>query len=668
VKRSRCAGSLFALSCLVVSPAFATIIHVPGDYPTIQAGIDAAVAGDIVEVACGTYAVPEIIMKSGITLRSETGEANCVIVTPINPYPAEGRLLRSVPGIGTVIEGLSFVDGHDAGGGAIHIQGSPTITRCNFISNRGAYLRTQQDSGASEAAGTCGFSSAAIILENSAAIISDCLFQDNNSSEGAITACGSPFFERCRFVGNRAQDGSGGAVETDSGTFISCVFSFNHSFFTGGAAVSNGNTLFEDCWFDRNDSNLDGGAVGGRATLRGCLFSGNDASALGFGIPISGGGALRIRDGSVVDRCIFFDNFASLPRQSSLETLAAPESHGSAILIGGTGMVTVSRTIAFANIGSEAIYCESGASISVSCSNIFGNPDGDWTDCIANQLGLNGNISVDPMFCDAAGGDFHLSSLSPCLYADCGVMGAFGQGCFHEKPALYAVEDVGNDQGRQVRLTWQRSLHDSPPANPYVIGYAIYRKKEQFAGGHPKEKPVPHAARGEGSMILGWDYLGTVPSRGDSVYETVAPTLCDSTIANGQCLSTFFISAMTSNPFVYYDSPPLAGYSKDNLEPPTAVPSITPERLALLPNVPNPFNPSTRIAFATPSEGAVRIAIYDARGSLIRVLIDKSFPAGHHGAVWDGRDGNGSPVSSGVYMCRLEHGAAFRTRKIVLIK
>ncbi len=407
---------------------------------------------------------------------------------------------------------------------------------------------------------------------------------------------------------------------------------------------------------------------------------------------------------------------------------------------------TITRSIAFANTGSEAIYCDGGA-FSVTCSNVFGNPAGDWTGCIAGQLGVNGNISVDPMLCDAAGGDFHLSSLSPCLYAECGVMGALGQGCFDAKPALYSVKDVGNDQGRQVRLTWQRSLHDSPTSNPYVVGYAVYRKQGQFATASVEDSPLSQAARGEGVAILGWDYLGTVPSRGDSVYETVVPTLCDSTITNGPCLSTFFISAMTSNPFIYYDSPQHSGYSKDNLAPPTptsfaiayntgdgnhlswdavaagdfagfrvyrddvlvasttqtswndpafdgwnvhyevtsfdiagnesapatggittAVPSATPQRLELLPNVPNPFNPTTQIRFATPSEGLVRVAIYDARGALVRVLVDKSFPAGHHSAVWDGRDTNGSPVSSGVYLCKLEQQSESRTRKIVLIK
>ena len=70
------AASLLALSTV----AMAATIHVPADQPTIQAGLDAASYGDTVLVACGTYYEHDIIMKSGVCLISETGEADCVTV------------------------------------------------------------------------------------------------------------------------------------------------------------------------------------------------------------------------------------------------------------------------------------------------------------------------------------------------------------------------------------------------------------------------------------------------------------------------------------------------------------------------------------------------------------------------------------------------------------
>jgi hypothetical protein len=62
---------LFAEICL------ATTIHVPADQPTIQAGIDSAVAGDTVLVTCNLYIEWDIILKNGVCLISETGQPEC---------------------------------------------------------------------------------------------------------------------------------------------------------------------------------------------------------------------------------------------------------------------------------------------------------------------------------------------------------------------------------------------------------------------------------------------------------------------------------------------------------------------------------------------------------------------------------------------------------------
>ncbi len=68
------------LSVFFSSPLLANTWHVPDDAPTIQAGVDAAAAGDTVLVACGTYFEHDIVMKSGICLRSETGNPDCVTI------------------------------------------------------------------------------------------------------------------------------------------------------------------------------------------------------------------------------------------------------------------------------------------------------------------------------------------------------------------------------------------------------------------------------------------------------------------------------------------------------------------------------------------------------------------------------------------------------------
>ncbi|MBM3287834.1 MAG: T9SS type A sorting domain-containing protein, partial [Candidatus Eisenbacteria bacterium] len=83
-------------------------------------------------------------------------------------------------------------------------------------------------------------------------------------------------------------------------------------------------------------------------------------------------------------------------------------------------------------------------------------------------------------------------------------------------------------------------------------------------------------------------------------------------------------------------------------------------------NAPNPFEGETRIPFTLSEAGPTVLAIYDLQGREIRRLWDGPLDARTHAVTWDGLDGLGREVSSGVYLCRLlAHGRSV-TRKIVL--
>jgi len=92
------------------------------------------------------------------------------------------------------------------------------------------------------------------------------------------------------------------------------------------------------------------------------------------------------------------------------------------------------------------------------------------------------------------------------------------------------------------------------------------------------------------------------------------------------------------------------------------------EVFALHQNRPNPFNPTTTIAFTLRSEAAVEISVYDLSGRRVAVLTEGEMPAGGHSVVWDGRGDGDRPVASGVYFYRLSVGDAFETGKMVLLK
>lgn len=94
---------------------------------------------------------------------------------------------------------------------------------------------------------------------------------------------------------------------------------------------------------------------------------------------------------------------------------------------------------------------------------------------------------------------------------------------------------------------------------------------------------------------------------------------------------------------------------------------VTPSALGLG-NYPNPFNPTTAIAYELPEAGAVRLTVYNALGQQVRVLVDEAQAAGLHTVEWDGLDAAGQPAAGGMYFCRLEAGARSAARKMLFLK
>jgi hypothetical protein len=90
--------------------------------------------------------------------------------------------------------------------------------------------------------------------------------------------------------------------------------------------------------------------------------------------------------------------------------------------------------------------------------------------------------------------------------------------------------------------------------------------------------------------------------------------------------------------------------------------------LALAQNVPNPFNPTTRIAYTIPADGWVELRLYDTTGALVTTLVDQFLPVGRHEAIWRGLDANGLPVGSGVYLARLTFGGRSVSKKLTLLR
>ncbi len=231
---------------------FGDIINVPGDQPTIQAGINAAVNGDEVVVAVGTYNESINFLGKAVTLRSSGGPA----VTTIDARGA-GSVVTCAAGEGanTVLEGFTITGGTGAisffgymsGGGMFIQQSSPTVTNCTFT---------------------------------------------GNMPGGGMYVWGSPTVTNCTFSGNISGDASfngvGGGMNLSVGDarVTDCTFSDNAAFYGGGMSIANGSPTVTHCTFSGNTANSGGGMsnVGSSPTVTNCSFTGNAAANLGGGM------------------------------------------------------------------------------------------------------------------------------------------------------------------------------------------------------------------------------------------------------------------------------------------------------------------------------------------------------------------------------------------------
>jgi len=94
----------------------------------------------------------------------------------------------------------------------------------------------------------------------------------------------------------------------------------------------------------------------------------------------------------------------------------------------------------------------------------------------------------------------------------------------------------------------------------------------------------------------------------------------------------------------------------------------TPERFALRQNYPNPFNAGTGIRYELPKPAQVSIKIYNLTGQLVRTLVNARIEAGYHSVAWDGRNENGTPLPSGIYLYKMVADQFTEVRRMTLLK
>jgi hypothetical protein len=96
--------------------------------------------------------------------------------------------------------------------------------------------------------------------------------------------------------------------------------------------------------------------------------------------------------------------------------------------------------------------------------------------------------------------------------------------------------------------------------------------------------------------------------------------------------------------------------------------SNLPKEFSVGQSYPNPFNPVCHIDYTLPTDCRVNLTIYNILGQKVRVLVDEHQSAGYESVEWDGKDGQGRELTTGIYFYRIMAGDFVQSKKMVLIK
>ena len=378
---------IILLSCILILlplSVFAATINVPGDQSTIQAGIDAAVDGDIVLLAGGTYTgvgnYDVNFSGKSITLKS-ANRPDCIIDCQQN-----GRGFSLDSGETVTFEGLTVKNGDagDSEGGGIYANGSGIIiVDCVFDGN---------SASSGGAVNSSNYSSSSF---------TNCTFTANSASSGGAvySSASSSSFTNCTFTANSAS--SGGAVNSysyySSSSFANCTFTANSASSKGGAVYSyyysSSFSSFTNCTFTANSASSEGGVVysssydsSSFSSFINCTFTANNASS---------GGAVyyfSYDSASSFINCTFATNSAS--SQGGVIWCNIP--------LDQEVPITLKNCILWDNTAPEGAEIHEQEPLIITYSNIQGDHAG------------TGNIDVDPLFVNTDN-DFHLQYNSPCI-------------------------------------------------------------------------------------------------------------------------------------------------------------------------------------------------------------------------------------------------------------
>jgi len=475
------------------TPITADILNVPSvSYPTIRAGISAANAGDTVQVAAGTY-YERITLKSDVYVLG-AGKT----VTTINGSGFETVVTATNVNSAAKFDGFTITNGGNGsglsslGGGIYLSNGDLTISNCRITGNT--------------ISGTFAYGGGVYCTSGSSATIEDCDITLNTSKYGGgiyINSC-APTISNCQITDNTATgDDHGGGIyltsSSSSGLIIDCTISDNN-----GSGVYCGiysHPTIENCTITGNDAYSGAGINCYSSTpwVVNTVIANNTAQM--------GGGIYSYFYNPTIVNCVFYNNSAD----------------GGSVIYYWQCTPVIYNSVLWVSPAATGfqIYSPSAEPISITYCDVEGGFTGV------------GNISTNPGFVNAPGGNFHLAITSNCI--NNGTDTGAPEYDFEGDPRLTSVggdnvPDMGVDEttyfpnppsdlqahqtADRIHLTWQDNSDDE-------TGFRIESKVGVFGSWNTLGTVDPDTTFYQSGYSINFEYFYRVAAfnaNGDSMY------------------------------------------------------------------------------------------------------------------------------------------------------
>jgi len=441
--------AIMTISVMVFcSTGLATIINIPDDYPTIQAGIDASVDGDTVLVQPGIYVENLLIDSKDIVLGSlflTTEDTSYISQTIVDGDSANTVVqFSNCAETTTTVTGLTIRNGYGStGGGGIKILASNPLISHNLITENVAF---------NHGGGIYIFTDANPIIFNNRIVDNTANFPMALMGGGISCYSDNAIISFNIIYGNYAS--SGGAIAFGSAVPTNTIISNNHIYENtahrgGGIFIHTDGCYVEitDNIISDNDADSIGGAIcvhaGSNPVISGNMISGNSASWAGCGIYCisasptisnnmishnvqtggASGGGLSLFGGSnaTIHQNLIYGNFANagggIHCDNSDPTISNNTFFGNlAVLLGQYGN-SVNLNASDPIIINSIFWPDTvmtGIEIDLNWNSA---PVITYCDIYDTLWSGDGNISVDPMFVNPDTGNFYLLEGSPCIDA-----------------------------------------------------------------------------------------------------------------------------------------------------------------------------------------------------------------------------------------------------------